>query len=90
MSDGYYGTKSRKCIIKRFCFIIMLGAMLRTIWQGVKDLEQSDKEINDKLTKIEVTVAGNYIRRAEFNDMVQRLFTKLDAIDQKLDAKVDK
>ena len=71
-------------------FIIMLGAMFRTIWQGVKDLEQSDKEINDKLTKIEVTVAGNYIRRAEFNDMVQRLFTKLDAIDQKLDAKVDK
>ena len=48
------------------------------------------KFINDKLTKIEVTVAGNYIRRAEFNDMVQRLFTKLDAIDQKLDAKVDK
>jgi len=69
---------------------LMLGAMLKTIWQSVKDLEQSDKEINDKLKKIEVTVAGNYIRRAEFNDMVQRLFTKLDAIDQKLDAKVDK
>lgn len=69
---------------------IMLGAMLRTIWTGVKDLEQSDKEINDKLTKIEVTVAGNYIKRAEFNEIVQRLFTKLDAIDQKLDAKVDK
>ena len=63
---------------------------LEQFGQVVKDLEQSDKEINDKLTKIEVTVAGNYIRRAEFNDMVQRLFTKLDAIDQKLDAKVDK
>jgi len=43
-----------------------------------------------KLQAIEVLVAGTYIKRDDFNDVIKVLFAKLDKIDEKLDAKADK
>ena len=69
---------------------VIIGAVISTIYNSVKELERSDKDINDKLSAIEVAVAGNYVKRDEFINTIERLFTKLDSIDQKLDAKADK
>ena len=68
----------------------VLGFLLRAIWQAVRDLQASDKQITEKVTAIEVLVAGNYIRRDEFDKSIERIFDKLDAIDRKLDNKADK
>jgi Flp pilus assembly protein CpaB len=68
----------------------VLGFLLRAIWQAVRDLQESDKEITEKITAIEVLVAGNYIKREEFDKAIDRLFEKLDVIDRKLDNKADK
>jgi len=35
-------------------------------------------------------VAGNYVKREEFDRVVERLFVKLDSIEIKIDAKADK
>lgn len=68
----------------------VLGFLLRAIWQAVTDLQNSDKEITEKITAIEVLVAGNYIKRDEFDRSIQRIFEKLDHIDAKIDGKRDR
>lgn len=71
-----------------------LGALssflLNAVWQSVKDLHKSDKEIAEKIANIEVLVAGDYVKKNEFSDYVKAMFVKLDKIEDKLDRKVDK
>ena len=71
-------------------FGTLLGFLLNAVWQAVKDLEKADKELADKLSKIEVLVAGNYVKKDELDVRLDALFGKLDRIEDKLDKKVDK
>jgi len=66
------------------------GFMLRQVWQAVKDLQRDDKLLSEKVASIEKLVAGDYMRRDEFNMTTTALFTKLDRIEDKLDKKQDK
>ena len=64
---------------------IALGAFIKWIYDSHKELRTADKELADKVSKIEVLVAGNYITRNEFNGAMQRLFDKLDHIELKVE-----
>ena len=66
------------------------GWWLKVMWETLKDLQTADKELMDKVSKIEVLVAGAYVKRDEFDRALNRLFEKLDHIDAKLDSKADK
>ena len=66
------------------------GWILKVVWDAVKDLQKADDEITDKVNRIEVLVAGEYVKREDFRADMDRLFDKLDAIDKKLDTKADK
>jgi hypothetical protein len=66
------------------------GWVLNTIWRAVNDLQRSDKELAEKVSSIEVLVAGQYVKRDDFDRNCERLFNKLDEINNKLDRKVDK
>lgn len=75
----------------------MLGAILKTLWQAVKDLQKADTSLADKVGQIEVLVAGAYVRKDEFSRSIDAVFAKLDKmadkidrIDDKLDSKADK
>ena len=68
----------------------MAGFVLHAIWKAVQDLQQADKNINDRVGKIEVLVAGAYVTRDEFRHVIDAMFAKLDKIDIKLDTKADK
>jgi hypothetical protein len=69
---------------------VLFGWILKTVWDAVKDLQQADDELIDKVNRIEVLVAGEYVKREEFKSDIDRLFIKLDVIDKKLDSKADK
>jgi hypothetical protein len=56
----------------------------------VKDLQVADKALTEKVGQIEVLVAGNYLRRDDFEHTIEALFKKLDKIEDKLDGKMDK
>jgi hypothetical protein len=71
-------------------FGALIGFMLKAVWQAVKDLQTADKELSDKVSGIEVLVAGDYVRRSEFEKTVERLFKKLDTIESKINDKADK
>ena len=75
-------------VLSGFCAV--LGFLLNAVWQAVKDLQRADNELTKRVSEIEVLVAGNYVTRQEFERVIDKLFTKLDAIEMKLDKKVDK
>jgi hypothetical protein len=66
------------------------GWWVRSIHESMKSLQEVDKELTDKVSKIEVLVAGKYVSKEEFNKLDNAIFTKLDRIEDKLDKKVDK
>lgn len=69
---------------------MIFGWMLKTLWGTVKDLQESDKELAEKVNSIEVLVVGDYVKREEFQGALNRIFMKLDAIENKIDQKADK
>jgi CHASE3 domain sensor protein len=71
-------------------FGALIGFLLNAVWQAVKDLQRSDKDIAAKVADIEVLVAGDYVKKNEFQDNIKALFAKLDKIEDKIDRKADK
>jgi CHASE3 domain sensor protein len=71
-------------------FGALTGFLLTAVWQAVKDLQQADNELTNKVAEIKVLVAGDYVKKDEFLKSVTALFTKLDRIEDKLDKKADK
>ena len=66
------------------------GWFMRVIWDALKDLRTQDNALAEKVSRIEVLVAGEYVKKDEFERAVQRLFDKLEHIEMKIDRKVDK
>jgi hypothetical protein len=72
-------------------FVMLLGGwFMRIIWDSLNKLQEADKDLADKLSKIEVLVAGEYVKKEEFNSIMLRVFEKLDHIEEKIDKKVDR
>lgn len=74
--------------------ISLLGAIagwvLNTIWGAVKDMQKADKELAQKVSGVEILVAGSYVTRAEHSASMSRIEAGLQRIEDKLDGKVDK
>ncbi len=67
-----------------------MGWFMKTIFDSVKELQQDDKKIAEKINAIEILVAGTYCTKNDLNILTEALFKKLDRIEDKLDTKVDK
>ena len=68
----------------------ILGWFLRVAWDSLSKLQQQDRELADKVARIEVLVAGEYVKKEDFERVIERLFDKLDHIEIKIDNKADK
>lgn len=66
------------------------GWFLKTMWGSLKELQSADKSLAEKVQSIEVLVAGQYIKRDDFDRFAEAMFNKLDKISDKLDNKADK
>jgi len=70
------------------------GWWLQTVWKSVNELQRQDRELTEKLSRVEVLVAGDYVKKDEFahriDIMESRLFQKLEQINDKLEHKADK
>lgn len=71
-------------------FGALMGFLLNSVWQTVKDLQAADAKLGEKVASIEVLVAGDYVRKDEFVTMTNALFAKLDRIEDKIERKADK
>ncbi len=66
------------------------GWWMKVLHESVRDLQIADKSLADKVSSIEILVAGNYVKRDDFDKSVEAIFRKLDRIEDKLDGKADK
>lgn len=66
------------------------GWILRTIWAEMKAMQATDSHLADKVSSIEILVAGQYVKRDDIQVLSNAIFAKLDRIEDKLDGKVDK
>lgn len=66
------------------------GWVLNSLRESIQNLNKSDKELADKVQHIEVLVAGQYVKRDDLDKLIHSIFSKLDRIEAKLDAKADK
>lgn len=69
---------------------VLGGWVLSTVWGAVKDLQEADKELADKVAAIEVLVAGRYITREEFSNTFNQVFERLDRIRDLISQKADR
>lgn len=69
---------------------IIGGWMLNALWGSLKELQQADKQIADKVASIEVLVAGQYVTREEYASSLNVINMKLDRIQQTLSEKADR
>ena len=58
--------------------MMIFGWLLNTLYTTIRDLQQADEKLTDKVNRVEVLVAGNYPTRSEFDAKVDALFDKLD------------
>lgn len=70
--------------------LLLMGWFLRIMWDSLQGLQKQDRELAEKVGKIEVLVAGEYVRKDDFDRIIERLFDKLDHIELKIDNKADK
>lgn len=70
--------------------MLLGGWFMRIIWDSLSKLQQADSTLADKVSRIEILVAGEYIKKDEFHHTLSRLFEKLDHIEAKIDSKADK
>ena len=70
--------------------LMLCGWFIRVMWDSLQKLQQQDRELAEKVGKIEVLVAGEYVRKDDFDRVIERLFDKLDHIELKIDSKADK
>jgi hypothetical protein len=69
---------------------VLGGWWMKVMWETLKDLQTADRQLAEKLSSIEVLVAGNYVKREEFDKIADAIFKKLDRIDDKLSNKADR
>ena len=70
--------------------LVLGGWFMRIMWDSLQGLQRQDRELADKVSKIEVLVAGEYVKKDDFDRVIERLFDKLDHIELKIDNKADK
>jgi hypothetical protein len=68
----------------------LFGWILNNLWVAVRELQSADKDLAEKVGEIELLVAGRYITRDEFNNVLNQVFTKLDTIRDIVSQKADR
>lgn len=69
---------------------ILGGYVLKSISSRLESLQKADDALTDKVQKIEVLVAGEYVKHTDLEKLSNALFAKLDKISDKIDSKADK
>ena len=69
---------------------LVLGGFIKAMWDSYKELKRTDSQLAEKVNQIEVLVAGQYVKRDDFDRVANAIFVKLDKISDKLDLKADR
>jgi hypothetical protein len=68
----------------------LIGFFGHLSWMAIRDIQKAQSRLQMRVSEVEILVAGDYLRKQEFEKFVDRVICKLDAIDDKIDRKADK
>lgn len=68
----------------------LFGFIMKSLYEAIKELQKADRDLADKVSSIEVLVAGKYVTRDELATAINRIVSQLDRIEEKLQGKADK
>ena len=68
----------------------LIGWVFKMVFGAIKTVEDDHKELAQMLSDHKIHAAETFATRQEVNEGFDRVLTKLDAIDNKLDKKADK
>lgn len=57
------------------------GWWMKAIWSAIKKLEDTDSQMLTKIGSIEVIIAGQYVKKQEVDDMLNKISQKLSKIE---------
>lgn len=63
----------------------LAGWILRVIWQDIKELHAQDRRASDRMGKLEILVAGEYVKRTELEKWMKDVSHDLRRIYDKID-----
>lgn len=69
---------------------LIIGGFIKAMWDSYKELKKTDAQLAEKVNSIEVLVAGQYVKRDDFDRVANAIFIKLDKISDKIDSKADR
>lgn len=70
--------------------LLILTGAVKMLYDSLKELQSTDKELAGKVASIEVLVAGRYVTTDELNRRIDGMMDVLNDIDTKLDTKVSR
>jgi hypothetical protein len=66
------------------------GWVLNSLKESMQQLREADHALTEKVQAIEILVAGTYVKRDDIDKLSMALFAKLDRIENKMEAKVNR
>lgn len=69
---------------------VLGGVVLNNIRESIKSIKDDHKVTNETVHRMEVLVAGEYVKKDDLEKLTNALMTQLTRIENKVDAKADK
>lgn len=70
--------------------LVLFGWTLKSLWSSIHALQDSDDLHSKDISALKVKVAERYVTRDEFNHTINRMFEKLDVIQDSVGRKADR
>jgi hypothetical protein len=66
------------------------GWVLKVVWESIKEMQKADIKLTEKVSQIELLVAGQYVKNERFEAVIAKLFDKIDKIHDIVQTKADR
>jgi hypothetical protein len=67
-----------------FGFGAAVSGIVKNIWASVKELQRDNRALAEKLSAVQILVVGDYVKKPDFDKVVDRLFVRLGSIQESL------
>lgn len=69
---------------------VVSGWIFHIMYDSLRELQKAYFRLNEQIQKVSLVVAGDYVKREQFEKMAETLFGKIDRLEDKIEAEVDK
>jgi hypothetical protein len=57
------------------------GWLLKEVWASLKELQRADRDTAAKISSMEISMAGDYVKKTELESVLKAILSKLDKLE---------